>query len=69
MTQEEPEPTYLVCPIKSCFHDELVSAVDPDASLGDMFNHLLRHVGYDQDRAYALLAKVREVDSRGIGLS
>lgn len=68
MTYEEPEARYLVCPVENCFHDELVSPVDPDASLGDMANHLMGHVGYDRDRMYDLLAKVREVDAGGVEL-
>lgn len=58
--------TYLVCPEQDagadCVRRIWVSPEDQDASLGQMYEHLLsRHAGYNREKAYELLAKVKEV--------
>ena len=50
---------YLLCP--KCEHSVWVSPVDPDATVGTMFNHLMtKHTNNSTQAAYRLLAAVTE---------
>lgn len=53
-------PYALGCP--SCTYMIEVSEEDPDCTLSDLVEHILvKHAGYDQRRAMAMLAGAREL--------
>lgn len=53
--------TYLECPDAKCVHRVWVSPFDQDSSLGELYNHVLRHADYDRDKTHKLLAKAKTV--------
>jgi hypothetical protein len=53
-------PYALGCP--SCVFYVEVSEVDPDASMGELYNHVFwEHAPHDRDKTHRLLAKAREL--------
>lgn len=64
MSYREPqEGDCLVCP--KCPWSEEVSMEDPDATVSEMWSHLLLHTDFAQDGASLLMAKVKLVDKKG----
>lgn len=51
---------YMVCPMPECTHEQMISEVDPDASLSDLFRHFL-HDHPDTNPEF-LLTIVEEVE-------